>query len=156
MGVDLSKAAIALLGVVALRHFMNRQSAAPEAASAGGLEGGLGGLLGGLGGMLGGAAAGTTLSGGLNDLLDGLRQSGHGETANSWVGTGANKPIQPSQLEQAISPDVLNTLAQQTGLSKDELLDRLAQHLPSAIDQMTPHGRTPTADEVSNIWNRTA
>ena len=52
----------------------------------GGLGGGLGDLLkGGLGGLLAGGAAGSVISGGLGDLLKQFQQSGHGETANSWV-----------------------------------------------------------------------
>jgi uncharacterized protein YidB (DUF937 family) len=39
-------------------------------------------------GVLGGGAAGTPLSGGLNDLLKQLQQNGQ---ANSWIGTGQNK-----------------------------------------------------------------
>ena len=68
--------------------------------------GGLGDLLkGGLGGLLAGGAAGTVLSGGLNDLLKQLQQSGHGETANSWVGTGPNRPISPTDLGSALGAD---------------------------------------------------
>ena len=162
MGIDLSKAAIAMLGVVALRAFVNHQqqqaSTAPQGAGdASGASGGLGGLLGGLGGMLGGGAAtGGAVAGGLGDLLNGLKQAGHGETADSWVGSGNNKPIQPNDLENAIGADTLAKLAQQTGLSKDELLQRLSDNLPSAIDQMTPQGRLPTADEADNIWGRQA
>jgi uncharacterized protein YidB (DUF937 family) len=159
MGLDLSKAALAMLGVVALRAFVNHQqqaSSAPQGAggAAGGSSGGLGGLLGGLGGMLGGAATGGTLAGGLGELLDGLKQTGHGDKADSWVSQGANKPIQPNDLESAIGSDTLAKLEQQTGLSKDELLQRLSQNLPSAVDQMTPHGRVPTPEEADNIWGR--
>ncbi|MGN6583643.1 MAG: YidB family protein [Rhizobiaceae bacterium] len=161
MGLDLSKAALAMLGVVALRAFVNHQqqaSSAPQGAggAAGGSSGGLGGLLGGLGGMLGGAATGGSLAGGLGELIDGLKQTGHGDKAESWVGTGANKPIQPNDLESAIGPDTLAKLEQQTGLSKDELLQRLSQNLPAAVDQMTPHGRVPTPEEADNIWGRQA
>jgi uncharacterized protein YidB (DUF937 family) len=163
MGLDLSKAALAMLGVVALRAFVNHEhqaSTAPQGAgaSAGGSSGtsggGLGGLLGSLGSMLGGAATGGTAAGGLGELLDGLKQAGHGDKTDSWVSGGANKSIQPGDLENAIGADTLAKLAQQTGLSKDELLQRLSQNLPSAIDQMTPHGRMPTADEADNIWGR--
>jgi len=160
MGLDLSKAALAMLGVVALRAFVNHEqqaSTAPQGAggaASGSSGGGLGGLLGSLGGMLGGAATGGTAAGGLGELLDGLKQAGHGDKADSWVSGGANKPIQPNDLEDAIGADTLSKLAQQTGLSKDELLQRLSQNLPSAIDQMTPQGRMPTADEADTIWGR--
>jgi uncharacterized protein YidB (DUF937 family) len=95
-------------------------------------------------GFLGGASAGGLLSGGLGELLESFKQSGHGETAESWVGTGPNKPVTPPQLEQAIGPDVLETLSKQTGLSREELLARLSRELPDAVDKYTPQGRLPT------------
>src|SRR5436190_132259 len=85
---------------------------------------GEGAVLGKLGGLLGGASAGSVLSGGLGDLIERFRQNGHGQAADSWVRTGPNQPLAPDQLEQAIGPDVLNTLSQQTGLSRDELVSR--------------------------------
>ena len=113
-------------------------------AGASGQAGGLGGLLGQLTGSLGGASAGSVLSGGLGELVDRFKQSGHGDVADSWVGTGPNRDIAPPQLERAIGPDVLATLAQQTGLSREEILSRLSRDLPQAVDRYTPDGRLPT------------
>jgi uncharacterized protein YidB (DUF937 family) len=107
-------------------------------------QSGVGGFLGQLSETLGGAGAGGLLSGGLGELVDRFKQSGHGETAESWVGTGPNKPVTAPQLEQAIGPDVLETLSKQTGLSREELLTRLSRELPDAVDKYTPHGRLPT------------
>ena len=94
--------------------------------------------------VLGGASAGGLLGGGLGELVERFKQSGHGETAESWVGTGPNKPVTPPQLEQAIGPEVLETLSKQTGLSREELLARLSRELPDAVDRYTPQGRLPT------------
>jgi uncharacterized protein YidB (DUF937 family) len=109
-------------------------------------QGGLGGVLGNLGGLggVGGAGAGGLLSGGLSELLQRFQQNGHGEAAQSWVGTGPNKDLAPNQLEQAIGPDVLETLSQQTGLPRDELLARLSRELPQAVDKYTPDGKLPS------------
>jgi uncharacterized protein YidB (DUF937 family) len=113
--------------------------------------GGLGGLLkGGLGGLLAGGAAGTVLSGGLNDLLKQFQDAGHGETANSWVSPGENKQISSNDLANALGADQINALTQQTGLSREELLEGLSQQLPDVINQLTPHGRLPTEQEASH------
>ena len=110
-------------------------------------QGGLGGLLSGLGsGGLGGL-----LGGGLGELVENFKQKGHGEVADSWVGHGPNRQIEPHQLEQAIGPDVLQTLSQQTGLSRDELLSRLSTTLPEAVDKYTPEGRLPSQSEFSRF-----
>jgi uncharacterized protein YidB (DUF937 family) len=116
---------------------------APAGGSAGlGRTGGLGGLLGGL---AGGAGAGGLLSGGLGELVERFRETGHGDTADSWVGTGPNREIAPTELERAIGPDVLDTLTERTGLPRDELLARLTRELPKAVDSYTPDGRLPSA-----------
>jgi uncharacterized protein YidB (DUF937 family) len=148
----------ALLALLAIAGYQNRdkiadmlgkgrqgQPGAPGQQPGAPGQNGLGGLL----GQLGGASAGGILSGGLGELLDRFKQNGQGETAESWVGTGPNKQIAPSQLEQAIGSDVLETLSQQTGLSRQELLARLTRELPDAVDKYTPQGRLPTEAELS-------
>jgi uncharacterized protein YidB (DUF937 family) len=118
----------------------------------GGGGGGLGNLLqGGLGGLLGGAAGGSVLNGGLNDLLGKLQQNGLGDIGQSWVGHGDNKAISPHDLANALDPDTVNALAEQTGMSDMEVLSQLSQQLPGAIDHITPHGRAPTDHEVSQL-----
>jgi uncharacterized protein YidB (DUF937 family) len=37
----------------------------------------------------------------------------------------------------------------QSGLSREELLNGLSQHLPDVINHLTPDGRLPTEDELS-------
>jgi uncharacterized protein YidB (DUF937 family) len=88
------------------------------------------------------------LSSGLRDLVDSFKQAGHGDAADSWVGHGPNKQIAPPDLEKAIGPDVLASLSQQTGLSREEILSRLSRNLPDAVDKYTPQGRIPTAAEL--------
>jgi uncharacterized protein YidB (DUF937 family) len=127
-----------------------RPGSGPAAGSAGGPGGGLGGGLGGLlGGLLGGAAAGSVLNGGLGQILQDLQRSGQGRTAQSWVGRGENEQIAPDDLANALGADTINTLSQQTGMSRDDLLEGLSQNLPDFVDQLTPDGRLPTDDEAS-------
>ena len=106
---------------------------------------------GGLGGVLGGAAAGSVLSGGLGNIIKELQDSGHGRAAQSWVGTGANEEIAPKDLANALGSQTLNTLSKQTGLSVDDLLAGLSQHLPDLVDQLTPNGRLPTNEEAARM-----
>ena len=106
---------------------------------------------GGLGSVLGGAAAGSVLSGGLGNIIKELQDSGHGRAAQSWVGTGANEEIAPKDLANALGSQTLNTLSKQTGLSVDDLLAGLSQHLPDLVDQLTPNGRLPTNEEAARM-----
>jgi uncharacterized protein YidB (DUF937 family) len=148
----------ALLGLLAIAGYQNRDKIAemlrgsqrnpsepgqvPQAGTAGAAPGNLGGIL-------GGASIGEVVSGGLRELMDAFKQQGHGETADSWVARGPNKQIAPAQLEQAVGPDVLQTLSQQTGLSREEILSRLSKNLPEAVDKYTPEGRIPSAADFS-------
>src|ERR1700712_1636976 len=175
----MTMAILGLLAYKAVKHFGGSQPGGSPAAPApvpspntvnaglpgglggvlGGLPGGLGGALGGgglgdllkggLGGLLAGGAAGSVISGGLGDLLKQFQDSGHGDTADSWVSPGPNKQISPNDLASALGADQINTLTSQTGLSRDELLAGLSQHLPDVINQLTPHGRLPNENEVS-------
>ena len=141
----------ALLGLLAVAGFQNRDKIAEmlRGATGGGAQpspspstapqGQLGGLL----GNLGSSGVGGFLGGSLSELMDRFRQSGQGDIADSWVRQGPNKEVAPNQLEQAIGPDVLATLTQQTGLSREEILARLSKELPSAVDRYTPDGRLP-------------
>jgi len=139
----------ALLGLLAIAGYQNRDKIAEmlgnlSKGSAGGSSPGTGAgnaLPGGLGGLLAGTSAGGLLTGGLGELMDRFSQSGHKDKVESWVGTGPNKDVAPTDLRSALGPDVLSALTQATGLSEQELLDRLSKTLPQAVDQYTPEGR---------------
>ncbi|MBH5401027.1 DUF937 domain-containing protein [Bradyrhizobium sp. CNPSo 4010] len=158
----MSPMTMALLGLLAwkaFKHFSTSQSGsapqpspspAPPPVNAGAGGGSLSDMLkGGLGGLLAGGAAGSILSGGLGDLLNQLQQSGHGDTASSWVGKGENKPITPGDLASALGADQIESLSAQSGLSREELLNGLSQYLPQVVDHLTPDGRLPTENELS-------
>lgn len=147
----------ALLGLLALAGYQNRDklaemlggarqtSPAPSrpGAAPGSTGGGLGGLLGGLLGNQQNTAPGGFLNNGLGEMLERFQQAGHGSAAQSWINQGPNQEIAPQSLEQAIGPDVIATLTQRTGLSREELLSRLSKELPQAVDRYTPDGRMP-------------
>ena len=143
----------ALLGLLAIAGYQNRDKIAemlggPSKPGTAG-QGSIGSLLEQVRNSLGGASAGGILSSGLGELIDRFKQSGHTETAESWVKTGPNKKCTAAQLEQAIGPEMLATLSEQTGLSREELVTRLCRELPDAVDKYTPQGRVPTELELS-------
>jgi uncharacterized protein YidB (DUF937 family) len=135
---------VALLGLLAVAGYQNRDKLRE-------LLGGQQGAPGGLGGLLGGLGAGGILSGGIGELIERFKGNGQGPVADSWVSTGPNQPLASDQLEQAIGPDVLNSLSQHTGLSREELLSRLTRDLPEAVDKFTPQGRLPTEGEATRL-----
>jgi uncharacterized protein YidB (DUF937 family) len=167
-GGGMSPITMALLGLLAYKAIksFNQPGANPSGGTAarptggavpgtaGGAApgGGLGGLLsGGLGSLLGGAAGGGALTSGLNDLLKQFQQSGQGDVASSWVGNGSNKSISPNDLSRALGADQISTLMAHTGLSRDDLLQGLSQHLPDVVNHLTPQGRVPTEQEAARM-----
>ena len=170
-GGGMSPMTMALLGLLAYKAIKTFTGGQPNAAptrpsaqpgattgtpagssASSGSTGGLGDLLkGGLGGLLAGGAAGSVLSGGLNDLLKQFQQNGHGEVAQSWIGSGPNKTISPDNLEDALGADRINTLSSLSGMSREDLLNGLSQQLPDVVDQLTPDGRLPTDQEAARF-----
>lgn len=165
-GGGMSPITLALLGVLAYRtlhgkgrladmlgmNHPNDPAGAPSPPGSGGLGSVLpGGLGGGLGGMLGGILGGGALSGGLQDLLKRFQETGHGEKADSWVSTGANKPVAPHELEQVLGNDRIDWLMKETGLSREQLLSGLSQELPRAVDKLTPNGHLPSEQELEKL-----
>lgn len=148
---------LALLGLVAVAGFQNRDKIAN---ALGGLtkEGGAlgsganpGGLLGGLGDILGGSSSSgsNVLTGGLGQLLDSFKAAGTEKVANSWVDPSVpTEGLTPQQVEAAVGAENLAELSRRTGISREQLLERLATAIPATVDQLTPGGRMPTESEA--------
>jgi uncharacterized protein YidB (DUF937 family) len=98
-----------------------------------------------LGGIVGGSMASIVNNileqhGGVQGIVNQFEQNGLGATVRSWVGTGPNQSITPDDLRRALGPDFLQKLSAKSGLSVDELTQKLAQVLPEAVDKLTPNG----------------
>lgn len=68
--------------------------------------------------------------------------------AQSWVSSGANRSVAPYDVEQAFGGQTIDSLSQQTGLQREDLLSQLSAILPVAVDQLTPNGRLPEEHET--------
>ena len=125
----------------------------------------LGGLMGGgnspmqsvLTGLLGGgqqqgapnAMGGAPMAGGLGGILSAFEQAGLGHIAQSWVGNGPNQPVSPDQLQSVLGQDRVQSMASQAGMQPQDFLSQLSQHLPAAVNGMTPGGTVPNEGTVS-------
>ncbi len=126
----------ALLGLAAVAGWQNRDKiaefakglsggASPAAVSAQAIPGGLAGALGG--------------------LVSHMQANGAGDVVNSWVGTGANLPINGAQLSQVLGPDMMGKITASTGLTTDQIMSQLSAVLPQLINHLTPNGQLPRA-----------
>lgn len=82
--------------------------------------------------------------GGVQGIVSQLESQGLGATARSWVSNGANQAISPDEISKVFgSSQVLTQLAAKTGMSPQDLAQKLSQVLPGAIDKLTPGGAIP-------------
>src|SRR5687768_3382887 len=102
----------ALLGLIAIAGYQNRDKIGEFVRGLGKSDPNspLGGILEGARKSLGGSATGTDVNSGLGELVDRFRQNGQGTTADSWVETGPNKPINDTEVERALGPDLIDSL----------------------------------------------
>ncbi len=83
--------------------------------------------------------------GGVQGVVSEFEKKGLGATVKSWVGTGPNQPISPDEVQTALGPELLKQLAEKSGLSVQDLTQKLSQVLPQAVDKLTPDGAIPKA-----------
>lgn len=124
----------------------------------GGLMGGSGGsspiqnvLMGMLSGQQGGQQQGLQQGGqqgglgggGIGGLLSMFQQAGLGHIAQSWVNNGPNQSVSPQQLQSVLGDNQVQTMSSQAGMAPHDFLSQLSQHLPNAVNGMTPDGQIP-------------
>ena len=83
--------------------------------------------------------------GGVQGVVSEFEKNGLGATIQSWVGTGPNRTISPDEVHKALGPDLLQQLSAKSGLSVEELAQKLSHVLPQAVDKLTPDGAIPKA-----------
>ncbi|MCZ7642253.1 MAG: YidB family protein [Pseudorhodoplanes sp.] len=87
--------------------------------------------------------------GGLGALLEQFEAAGRGDAAQSWVTTGANKPLSARDIEETFGSGVIDMIAEKVGMPKNELLQGLSEAMPRVIDELTPEGHLPTYEELA-------
>jgi len=103
-------------------------------------------------GVLGGVVGASMVSvvngilekhGGVQGIVNEFEKNGLGPTVRSWVGTGPNDAVSPADVHRVLGSDLLQQLSARSGLSVQELSEKLSQVLPQAVDRLTPDGTIP-------------
>ncbi|MGB3069427.1 MAG: YidB family protein [Ottowia sp.] len=97
--------------------------------------------------------------GGLGELLNKFTQAGHGDVANSWVGSGQNAPVTGSQVTDALGQGTISDIAAKLGVDQGMAAGGIAAVLPELIDKLTPGGQAPagglgSADDIVGMLSR--
>lgn len=86
--------------------------------------------------------------GGLAGFLSRFREVGLGDTADSWINSGANTPLSYEQLESALGEETLQNISGQVGLEYEKTVFASAYMIPHIIDQISPEGIIPQDDRL--------
>ena len=88
-------------------------------------------------------------SGGLQGLIQTFKEKGLGDAMSSWISTGENQSVSGDQIQHALGGNFIQQIAQQLGGSKSEVSGGLANLLPDIIDKLTPTGKLPEGNQLS-------
>ena len=133
----------ALLGLIAVAGYQNRDKIGEFIKGLDDPASPAGGMVDRVKRGMGDSPMAINIKEGVGDLIERFRQGGQGSAVDSWVATGANNDVSETQLEKVLGSDLIDGLVQQTGLSRETLLSRLASVLPETVDKLTPEGRLP-------------
>ncbi|WP_374340018.1 YidB family protein [Methyloversatilis sp.] len=86
--------------------------------------------------------------GGIQGLIAKFQQGGLGEVVASWLGSGQNLPISGDQIKAVFGAEQIGGVAQEVGMSSQEVSSGLAGLLPQLIDQLSPDGKAPEGDAL--------
>jgi uncharacterized protein YidB (DUF937 family) len=86
---------------------------------------------------------------GLSGLLEQLTASGLGPQVESWLGSGANLPVNAEQIQQALGSEKIQQLAQQYGIDSSSIAAVIAHLIPGAVDHLTPGGQIPPSEGIA-------
>jgi uncharacterized protein YidB (DUF937 family) len=88
---------------------------------------------------------------GLQDLLAGLDDAGVVDQVRTWLGSGANEPVEPGAVEKAIGRTRTEAMAGELGVTADQLAAGVARVLPAVVDHLTPDGHLPTGAQLDSM-----
>ncbi|MCB8829946.1 YidB family protein, partial [Escherichia coli] len=54
-------------------------------------------------------------------------------------------------LGSALGQKTISEIAQQTGMSEQDLLAQLSKILPGVVDQLTPNGQVPSTQQIASL-----
>ncbi|NWG29818.1 MAG: DUF937 domain-containing protein [Ignavibacteriaceae bacterium] len=87
--------------------------------------------------------------GGLQNLISQFDAKGLGDVIGSWVSTGKNLPVSGDQLKNVLGNDTISNLASKLGMDSNTLTSQLSNLLPDVVDKLTPNGKVPEGDILS-------
>jgi uncharacterized protein YidB (DUF937 family) len=86
--------------------------------------------------------------GGLGGFLERFNTAGLSGIASSWMNSGANTSISGEQLESALGSEIIQDIADKTGIDYETTTSAIAFMLPRVVDTLTPEGILPEENDL--------
>ena len=83
-----------------------------------------------------------------------LQSKGLGREVKSWVSNGQNTQVTGADIKKAADPAALRAMANEQGMSPDEMCGHIAKILPHVVDEATPDGMVPAAGRARHEGRR--
>jgi uncharacterized protein YidB (DUF937 family) len=71
--------------------------------------------------------------GGLDGIVNQLKQNGLGEQVQSWISPGQNQAVNPQQVQQGLGAQTVQNIAQRAGISPEVASGVIAVVLPLVV-----------------------
>ncbi|MFC1671420.1 YidB family protein [Spirochaetota bacterium] len=78
---------------------------------------------------------------GVGSTMEDFKKKGLGGTLATWISPDKNEPITKEQIMDIFGSDKILKFSKRSGLSEDEVSDKLTRLLPEIIDKSTPGGK---------------
>jgi uncharacterized protein YidB (DUF937 family) len=82
--------------------------------------------------------------GGMDGILNQLKQNGLGEQVQSWVNPGQNQAVSPDQVQQGLGQSMMENIAQRAGISPAMASGIIAVVLPLVVSHLSGNSGQPT------------
>lgn len=93
--------------------------------------------------------------GGMDGILNQLKQNGMGEQVQSWVNPGENKAISPDQVQQGLGTSTVENIAQRAGISPAVASSLIAVVLPLVVSHFSGNsGQTAETGGLAGLASK--
>lgn len=91
--------------------------------------------------------------GGIEGVAAQFEKQGLGGTVESWLGDAANPAVTGDQIHQVFGAEGLAAISRLTGMSTQDVAQKLADHLPGAVAQRQGAAEKPAGDADAEDGN---
>jgi uncharacterized protein YidB (DUF937 family) len=93
--------------------------------------------------------------GGMDGLLNQLKQNGLGEQVQSWVTPGQNQAVTPDQVQQGLGNGMMENIAQRAGISPQVASGVIAVVLPLVVSHFAGNsGQTAQSGGLAGLASK--